>query len=56
MRRPVKDSDETRLRAARPTPTYNDEVSEDFIARQRAHIESRHRAGFELTPVTGDAW
>lgn len=43
-------------RGARPTPSYNDEVSGDFIQRQQAYIDSQKEANFELTPVSGDAW
>lgn len=43
-------------RGVRPTPNYNDRVTEDFIARQDAHIKSSLPANFELTPISGDAW
>ena len=56
MRNPSKQALPVPTRAARPTPTYHDEVSEDFIARQQAHIEGKMPANFQLTPVSGDAW
>jgi hypothetical protein len=56
MRNPAKQAMPASMRAARPTPAYNDEVEVDFIARQAAHIESNQPAGFQLTPVSGDAW
>jgi|GEM_PF-6211625 len=56
MRNPFKQALSAPTRAARPTPTYHDEVSEDFIARQQAHIEAKRPANFQLTPVSGDAW
>lgn len=55
MRQP-KHSGAHQLRAARPTPTYNDEVSEGFIERQNAHIKTQLPANFELTPIPGAAW
>ena len=56
MRNPSKQVVPVPVGAERPTPTYHDEVSEDFLARQRAHIEGKHPANFQLTPVSGDAW
>lgn len=56
MRNPAKQAMPASTRAARPTPAYDDEVGADFIARQTAHIESTQPAGFQLTPVSGDAW
>jgi hypothetical protein len=56
MRHPAKQALPASTRAARPTPAYNDEVETDFIARQEAYIESLQPAGFQLTPVSGDAW
>lgn len=43
-------------RGARPTPTYNDDVSEGYVHRQNNRIEAERPANFELTPVSGDAW
>jgi hypothetical protein len=43
-------------RIARATPSYNDEVSEDFIKRQQAYIEEHSRKDLQLTPILGDAW
>ncbi|QJR00859.1 hypothetical protein HH800_00800 [Sphingobium yanoikuyae] len=55
MRQPVRQSGGGNLRAARPTPSYNDEVTKDFIERQDARI--REAAGdIELVPISGDAW
>lgn len=56
MRNPSKQAVSAPPRVARPTPAYHDEVSEDFIARQQAHIEGKNPANFQLTPVSGDAW
>ncbi len=56
MRNPSQQALPASMRVARPTPTYDDEVSEDFIARQQAHIEAKTPANFQLTPVSGDAW
>ncbi len=56
MRNPAKQAMPASTRAARPTPTYGDEVTSDFIDRQQAHIAGTQPAGFELTPVSGDAW
>lgn len=56
MRNPFKQASSAPTRAARPTPIYHDEVSEDFIARQQAQIEAKVPANFQLTPVSGDAW
>ena len=56
MRNPAKQAYPASMRAARPTPAYDDEVSAEFIARQTAHIEKLQPAGFQLTPVSGDAW
>ncbi len=56
MRNPARQASPAYTRAARPTPAYSDEVSEDFIARQQAHIESQQGPKFQLTQVSGDAW
>ncbi len=56
MRNPAKQAMPASMRAARPTPTYNDEVSEGFISRQQAHIEGNQSAEFQLTQVSEDAW
>lgn len=56
MRHPSRQALPASHRAARPTPTYNDEVTQDFIDRQQAHIEGTQPAGFQLTPISGDAW
>lgn len=56
MRLPVRQSGGAPLRAVRPTPSYNDEVSKEFIERQDAHVRSTQGPNFELTPISGDAW
>lgn len=43
-------------RTARPTPSYNDRVTPEFLARQQERIDAQKPANFELTPVSGDAW
>jgi hypothetical protein len=43
-------------RIARATPSYNDEVSEDFILKQQARIEEHYGRKPQLTPISGDAW
>jgi hypothetical protein len=55
MRRPVR-SQEAAYRIARPSAQYADEVSQAFIDRQQAQINRNTPKGFQLTPVSGDAW
>jgi hypothetical protein len=55
MRIPEKQH-QAAYRIARPTPSYNDEVSKEFIERQQAHINAQHPEGVQLTLISGDAW
>lgn len=57
MRQPDKRASASyRMKAARPTPAYDDEVSAAFIGRQQAHIDSTLPENFQLTPVSEDGW
>ncbi len=55
MRIPEKQH-QAAYRIARHTPSYSDEVSEEFIKRQDAHIAAELREPLQLTQVSGDAW
>ncbi len=56
MRQPVRQSGGGNPRAARPTPSYSDEVTKNFIERQNAYVLSGEGSNVELTPISGDAW
>ncbi|MGY2733654.1 uncharacterized protein YecE (DUF72 family) [Sphingomonas sp. UYP23] len=56
MRIPVKQAGTASLRAARPTPSYNDRVSEEYISQLNAYVAAKNGGPVELTPISGDAW
>ena len=56
MRTPVKQAGPASLRAARPTPNYEDEITEEYIAKQSEYIKVNTGYCVELTPIGGDAW
>lgn len=55
MRIPDKQQ-QAAYRIARATPSYHDEVSEEFIQKQQARIEELSLEKLQLTPISEDAW